>query len=112
MRVNMTIKSSVLIQQLKNADDESARFNESSYDLELSEGVRYLYYSVLLPLLKGEKLSTSDLDMNSFDRDDIEELYSFYMNNFTCLSREFSALQRICQKCSCSSALTENICFL
>lgn len=108
----MTIKIPNLIHQLKNAEDEAEYFADRFCGLESNPGVQYLYQSVLRPLLNNQPVSTGDLDMDSFDQEDINILFSVYSDNFTCNSKDFSRLSRIYQMCSKSPAKPVPVYFL
>ena len=112
MSLGLTIKIPTLIQRLKSADDEAEHFSDHFFSLENNSGVRYLYQSVLLPLLNDQSVDTRDLNMDSFDMEDIGTLFSFYLENFTHNSKEFSGLRHIYEKCSESPAKSMPICFL
>ena len=112
MRMNKTVKIPILIQQLKNAEDETEHFVNGFESSETNSGARYLYQSVLLPLLNDQPVETGNLDMDSFDREDIGTLSEFYNNNFTCYSKEMSKLRRIYEICSGAPARPVSVCFL
>ena len=112
MSLGLTIKIPTLIQKLKSADDEAEHFSDHFFSLENNSGVRYLYQSVLLPLLNDQSVDTRNLNMDSFDMEDIGTLFSFYLENFTHNSKEFSGLRHIYEKCSESPAKSMPICFL
>lgn len=110
--MSLTVRIPSLIQRLKNVEDEAEQFTDPFRDLENHSGVRYLYQSVLLPLLKDQPVETCDLDMDCFDIEDIGALFSFYVDNFTRNSGEFSRLRRIYEKCSESPAKPTPVRFL
>lgn len=112
MRMNKTIRIPTLIQRLKNAENETEHFVNCLESPEISSGVRYLYHSVLLPLLNDQPVETGDLDMEQFDREDIGTLSEFYDSNFTHYSKEMSKLRRIYEKCSEAPARPASVYFL
>lgn len=97
--MSRTIIISRLMELLRNAEDESSRFADPLAGL--SDGVRYLFDNVLVPLMNGAEINTGSLDMNRFDREDIGTIFDFYTDNYTGYSQELSRLKNyydICRK--------------
>ena len=98
--MSQTIRVFRLLEQLKNAEDESERFHDPLKDGDMDRsGVHYLYEQVLTPLLEYRSVSTGDLDMEQFDREDIMDIFYYYNDNLTSNSEEFSKLRRIYSRC-------------
>ena len=98
--MSQTIRVSALLERLKNAEDESERFHDPLKQGDLNRsGVHYLYEHVLMPLLEYRSVSTGDLDMEQFDREDVMDIFDYYNDNLTSRSREFSKLRRIYSQC-------------
>ena len=113
MHMSQTIRVSTLLEQLKNVEDESERF----YDLLKQEdfnrsGVHYLYEQVLTPLLEYRSVSTGDLNMEQFDREDIMDIFDYYNDNLTSNSEEFSKLRRIYSRCKETKPHQASVTFL
>ena len=97
--MSRTIRSSKLMELLRNAEDESGSFADPLAGL--SDGVRYLHDKVLMPLMSGMEVKTGDLDMDRFAREDIGTVLDFYTDHYTGYSHEISRLKNyydICRK--------------
>lgn len=100
MRMSQKIRVNSLLTMLKNAEDESEKFQETSERSELNRsGVKYLYEQVLTPLLEYRSVATGDLDMEQFTREDIMDIFDYYNDNLTSNSKDFSQLRRIYSGC-------------
>lgn len=98
--MSQTIRVSALLQRLKNAEDESEHFHAPLKQGYLNRsGVHYLYERVLTPLLEYRLVSTGDLDMEQFDREDVMDIFDYYNDNLTSNCEEFSKLRRIYSQC-------------
>lgn len=94
--MSQTIRVSTLLERLKSVEDESERFYDPLKQEEFNRsGVHYLYEHVLMPLLEYRSVSTGDLDMEQFDREDVMDIFYYYNYNLTSNSPEFSKLRRI-----------------
>ena len=96
MRMNQTIHMSRLIDSLKKAENEGETVSRSR---DLSGGVKYLFDFMLVPLMNGIPVNTGELDMDAFDRDDLDVLYDYYNDNYTAYSREMRRLRNIYEAC-------------
>lgn len=111
--MSQTIRVSALLEGLKSAEDESKRFYDPLKQGELNRrGVRYLYEQVLTPLLEYRSVSTEDLDMEQFDREDIMDIFDYYNDNLTSHSREFSKLRRFYNQCKETKPQQASVTFL
>lgn len=111
--MSQTIRVSTLLERLKNAEDESERFYDSLKQGDLNRrGVHYLYEHVLTPLLEYRSVSTGDLDMAQFDREDIMDIFDYYNDNLTSNSEEFSKLRRIYSMCKETKPQQTSVTFL
>lgn len=108
--MNQTIQIKKLMELLRNAEDESSRFNNPLAGFD--EGVLYLYEKVFLPLLHDVEVNTSDLDMDQFDREDIATIFDFYYDNYTSHSKELSHLSNWYNTCWNAPAVCQQTAFL
>ena len=95
-----SIRTSTLIEKLRSVPQETERVSTPFYEpKDCSDGMRYLYENVLCPILEGKVVATNTLDMDRFDRDDIDAIYDFYMDNYKRYSTELSQLYNWYQTC-------------
>lgn len=93
MKYNIDIEQFKL--NLKDIPDESVKFTDPLNKLtNFSSGMHYLFDNVISPMMQDKTVSSADLDMDSFDFDDIADIYGFYVENFSSESKEIRALQR------------------
>lgn len=76
---------------LKEAEDESER-RENPYGL--AGGELYLYQKVFLPFLSREEVSIRQFDLDSFSREDIEQIYDLVSDT---ILPEQESIQKIYQ---------------
>lgn len=62
---------SLFVKHLKNANTVSSITEQLE---QYSEGVKYLYSSVVQPILNGYDVDTTSLEMEKFDLEDLAEL--------------------------------------
>lgn len=108
--MNRTIRSSKLMELLRNAEDESSSFADPLAGL--SDGVRYLHDKVLMPLMSGVEVKTGDLDMDRLDREDIGMILDFYTDHYTGYSHEISRLQKCYDICCKAPPICRRTAFL
>lgn len=79
---------------LEDRPDESVKFTDPLNKLKnTSKGMRYLFDKVISPMMQNKTVCSADLDMASFDFDDIADVYGFYEKNFSSWSEEIRALK-------------------
>ena len=111
--MSQTICVSALLEQLKNAEDESERFHDPLKQGDLNRrGVHYLYEQVLMPLLEYRSVSTGNLNMDQFEMEDIMDIFDYYNDNLTSNSEEFSKLRRIYSGCKEAKPQQASVTFL
>ncbi len=108
--MNQTVQIKKLIKLLREAEDESSRFDNPLAGFD--DGVLYLHEMVLLPLLRGVKVNTGELDMDRFAREDIGTIFDFYCDNYTSLSKELSHLSNWYNTCQNAPAVCQQTAFL
>ncbi|WP_143530238.1 hypothetical protein [Massiliimalia massiliensis] len=64
----------LLIKYLNNTDPAISLEQQLE---QFPEGVKYLYLSVVCPIISGYDVNTGSLDMDKFDLDDLTELERF-----------------------------------
>lgn len=107
------LKVPSLLQLLRNAKDESGKFGPLPCEIsEGTSGLKYLYNSVLLPLLNEQCVNTTDLDMDSFEREDIGKISDFFWNKLSNNSSEYRQLHQFYEKCAEAKAMPIEVDFL
>lgn len=98
---------------LEDRPDESEKFTDPLSKLKnTSKGMRYLFDKVISPMMQKKTVCSSDLDMSSFDFDDIADVCSFYEENFSSGSEEIRALQRFLTTFCTSKPLQSSVNYL
>lgn len=93
--MKLTINVEMLKENLKRIPDESERLTDPlSGVTDVTDGVRYLYQKVLLPLIASLEVRSDELDMDQFEQDDIQTIAEFYENNYGPYSSKLNKLQR------------------
>lgn len=81
--------------RLLRADDESAKFKRNKIPEEINTaGAKYLYRKMLIPIIVEKEVLLSQLDMDSFDLDDISIIYDYYGNNYESGSNDRTKLRK------------------
>lgn len=81
--------------RLLSADDESEKFKKNKFPKEINTaGAKYLYRKMLIPIIAEKEVSLSQLDMDSFDLDDISIIYDYYGNNYESGANDRSKLRK------------------
>lgn len=81
--------------RLLSAADESEKFKKNKFPQEINTaGAKYLYRKMLIPIIAEKEVSLSQLDMDSFDLDDISIIYDYYGNNYESGTNDRSKLRK------------------
>lgn len=92
--MKLTVNVEMLKENLKRVPDESERLADPlSGVTDVTDGVRYLYQKVLLPLMAGLEVRSDKLDMDQFEQDDIQTIAEFYENNYGAYSGKLKKLR-------------------
>jgi hypothetical protein len=70
--MNQTVSIPLLRENLRGCPAAQARI------AGLSEGARYLYDALYLPMLAGKEVTFGELDYARFDRDDLISIHEFH----------------------------------
>lgn len=80
--------------------------------VEISENLQYLVDNVLNPLSNGQQVHSADIDFSRFNRNDLVDLYDYYMEHFFDGTREWYNLKNVYTVCKNSEAQTVPVNFL
>lgn len=76
-----TLNASLLIRNLRDTEDQSAQSARLPACLaDAGDGVSYLFINLLSPLMDGQEVYSTQLDMQRFTLEDIQALYDFWGN--------------------------------
>lgn len=90
-----TVNIATLKLRLLDVKDESAKFKKGNLPKEIhTAGAKYLYRKMLLPVISEKRVKLSQLNMDSFDLDDISIIYDYYGDNYESGTNERSKLRK------------------
>ena len=98
------LKLPVFIRCLSEVEDKTSWF-ANRQQTNLSPEMQYLFTHILVPILEDKEIRTEDLDMDRFDLEDIQELFTYYQENYTFDSPELALLNHLFRQCVSSQAL-------
>lgn len=92
--MKLTVNVEMLKENLKRVPDESERLADPLSGVAgVTDGVRYLYQKVLLPLIAGLEVRSDELNMNRFEQADIQTIAEFYEDNYGAYSGSLKKLR-------------------
>lgn len=103
-----------LIKKLRRAK-ESACLPEKcvqQFSEDINPGLQYLIDHVLWTMMHGETVHTADLDLESFDEEDIADLSHLYYEQFFDGTQEWRQLQKVFQQCEQAAPLIAESSFI
>lgn len=111
--MNGLISVNLLKNELKQAKETNDFPHPQNLLEDASYGVKYLFEKAYLDFMVGRTCSTSDLDYDEFELEDIYELYSFINNNCTHTSvSEIGSLWKIYTDCFFTKPIIKPISFI
>lgn len=72
--MNPTINISHLIRNLRDMEDQPVR-KPPAFLADMGDGVNYLFTALLSPLIDGQEVRSTQLDMERFTLGDVQALY-------------------------------------
>jgi len=94
-----------------NPEPKKAQSKQAAWD-ELSVGARYLYKRAMIPVLNGENVYSSNLDLSMITEDDIKEVIQF-SENFKCpYNEQINKLKRIYREVKRTSPLATPVVYV
>lgn len=79
---------------------------------EASNGTRYLYKKVLMPMLENQDVHSSDLDMEQFELEDVQDIYDYYDDQISNRSCTFQKLNQFYKALSEAESKTHTVPFI
>ena len=83
-----------VISNLRAAEEVSGCFPEDVFSVS-SSGMKYLCDNVLVPMMKGKTVDSSDLDFTQFERQDLYNLWNTYLDTLSYNSHYRKTLEGI-----------------
>lgn len=107
--MSYNINTDILIKELSCANEYKlpTEIKVTTPSYSITEGLNFLIDNVLIPLTNGNTVHTRDLDSSKFDKNDLEDMYYFYMENYYDGTREWYMLKNIHD--ICVKAVAQNI---
>lgn len=83
-----------VVSNLRKVQEDSGCFPEDVF-LGCSSGMEYLCENVLVPMLKGKTVNSSNLDFTQFERQDIVDLWNTYIDTLSYEAKDRKTLEGI-----------------
>lgn len=111
--MELNVKLPDLMELLCKTTDITDQYNDGSYPLnDQSEGVRYLFHQFLRPIIHEGIYAVDDIDLDRFDREELEELWDIYKDRFGPHSDTWQTASRIYSVCSDAPSLAHAVTFI
>ena len=111
--MELNIRIADLIKLLCKAEDISDQYRSESRILqEYSSGVQYLFKHFLRPIIHESSYSVGNIDLDQFDREELETLWEIYRDKYSPQSDTWRNAEKIYTVCSDAPSQARAVTFI
>ena len=96
----------------KAKDIDETDHGEANFMEKQSPGVQYLFRHFLRPIIYENAYSIEDIDMEQFDRDELETIWEIYRDRYSPQSDTWRNAEKIYAVCSGAPSQTRTVTFI